>query len=147
MKQLVQLIVARGVPLIFVNVFLEQLGAEKQAVLLRVAACCCHLRLLGIASAIPVNAAARSKQIERAVDGDAMQPRSEVRALFEPRQLLVRAKESLLHHIVGIVFISRHPIRQSKDGLTVALHQLPERVGVAVARPAHGYSVSHLHPD
>src|SRR5438128_1780694 len=80
-----------------------QLGAEEQAVLLRIAACCCHLRLLGIASAIPVNATARSKKIERAVDGDAMQPRSEVRALLESRQLPVRAQESLLHHIVGIV--------------------------------------------
>ena len=93
-----------------------------------------------------VDAVARSKKIECAVDGDAMQPRSEVRALFESAQLLVGAKEGFLHHIVCIVFISGHSIRQSEDGLTVVFHQLPERVRVAGACPAHGGGVSHLHP-
>ena len=71
---------------------------------------------------------------------------AEVRALLESAELPVRAKEGFLHHIVCIVFISGHSIRQSEDGLTVTLHQLPERLGVAAARPAHCYRVSHLHP-
>ena len=76
-----------------------------------------------------------------------MQPRSEVRALFEPMNLPIRAEERLLHHIVGIVFVCGHPIRQSKDGLAVTLDQQPERVRVAGSRPAHGFGVGHLHPN
>src|SRR5947209_1645555 len=93
-----------------------------------------------------VGPSARAQQIERTVDGDAVQPRDEVRALLEIAQLAVGAQESLLHDVVGIMFISSHAIGHPKHRFGVTLDQLPEGVGIAGSGPAHHGNVGgHLH--
>ena len=89
---------------------------------------------------------ADAKQIERAVDGDAVQPGAEVGALFEPLQLAVSAQQRLLNHVVGIVLVPSHAISHPKDCVGVTVDQRPEGVRVACPRPAHGCGVGHLHP-
>ena len=116
---------------------LLQIGRQKQAILLRLGSSRAgQLGRFGIAAVVTVSAAAGTEQIERTVDGDAVQPGAEVRALLEVLELAVGAKERLLHHVVGIMFISGHAIRHSKCGPGVPLDQLPERIGVAGSGPA-----------
>jgi hypothetical protein len=75
-----------------------------------------------------------------------MQPRAEVRPLLKIAELAVSAEKRLLHHVVGIMFISSHAIGHSKHRFGVTLDQLPERVGVAGSGPAHHGKVGrHLH--
>ena len=124
-----------------------QLAAEKQTVLLRIGArCAAHLGLLRIAAVVAIESAARAKEIERTVDGDPMQPRSEVRAFLESIELPVCAKERLLNHIVSVMFISCHSIRHAKNGTAVLFDEQPEGVGITGPRPAHGRYIGHLHP-
>src|SRR5207249_6188404 len=108
---------------------LAQLRADQQAVLLRFGSNhAVHLCVLRITAVVAIHPTAGSQEVERAVDGDAMQPRSEICALFEAVQLSVRAQERLLHHIVGIVLISGHSIRHSKNRLAMTLDEQPESV-------------------
>src|SRR5207253_7636292 len=126
---------------------IAQFRAEKPTILLRICAGGTgHLGLLRIAAVMTVDAAARSKKIERAVDRDPVQPRAEVRTLLESIQLAVRAQERLLNHVVGIVFISRNPISDPKNWTTMLLNEQPEGVGITGPRPAHGRCVGCLHP-
>src|SRR5581483_7721353 len=126
---------------------LAQFGAEQQAVLLRIAA---GRRLpggLGITAVAAIEAAARAKQIERAVDRDPMQPRGEIRTLFESAELAVGPEERFLDNVVGVVLISGHAIGHAKHGLAVTLDEQPESLAIAGAGPAYGCDVGHLHPN
>ena len=51
-------------------------------------------------------------------------------------ELPVGAQEALLHHVLGVRFVSRHAIRQAEQRTAMALHQHAERVGIACARLA-----------
>src|SRR5258705_8718127 len=62
-----------------------------------------QLRLAGVAPEAAVMTASCPEEIERAVDGDAVDPRPEVRPLLEGLDLAVSAKKRLLHHVVGIM--------------------------------------------
>ena len=88
----------------------------------------------------------RSDQIDRAVHGDAVQPGAEVRARFEPAQLLVRLQERLLDDVLGVRGIAGHPVRQPVDSAAVALDERPERFAVSVARQRDRGGVRLRHP-
>lgn len=126
---------------------LSQFGADEQSVLLRICADrTCHFRILRISAVVTIETTPRAEQVESAVDGDAMDPRAEIRTLLEFVELTVGAQERLLHHVIGIVLVSSHSVRHSKNGLAMTFDQHPEGVGIATPRPAHGCDVGHLHP-
>jgi hypothetical protein len=68
-------------------------------------------------------ALARPNQVEGTVGTYAMQPCPERGASVEFMNLLVCPEESLLHQVLGVLFVSSHTESQAEDGVAVPLDQ------------------------
>jgi hypothetical protein len=88
----------------------------------------------------------RSNQVDRAVDGNPVQPGAEVGARLESAQLPIGLEKRFLHDVLGVRRTPRHAVRQPVDGPTVAFHELPEGFAVAVAGQRDGGGVRLRHP-
>ena len=79
---------------------------------------------IGLASrAFVLMPLAHSNQIERIVGRDAVEPGGKAGARFVFVQLAIGSQEGLLHHILGVLFISSHTKSQTEDGTAVLLDQ------------------------
>ena len=76
-----------------------------------------------------------------------MQPRAEVGARLEAAELPVRLQEGVLHHVIGVLRIARHPVREPVDSPAVTVDQGPEGVAVTVAGQRDGGGVRIRHPS
>ena len=90
---------------------------------------------------------ALANQVQRAVGGDAIQPGGEAGARFVPVDLAISPQESLLHHVLGVLFIRRDSISQPEDGAAMLFHQQPKRVVVTRPRAFHGAAGFRFHPS
>src|ERR1700676_1219474 len=81
--------------------------------------------LLGFAAALAFffMSFAHTNQIERVVRGDAVEPGRKTRSRFVFVQLPIGSQKSLLDHILGVLFISRHPKSQTEDSSAMLLDQ------------------------
>src|ERR1035437_9338452 len=84
---------------------------------------------------------AGAHEVERAVDGDAIEPGAEAGALVEPGELFIRPQEAVLHYILRVLLVASHTKCEPEQGTAVALHEHPKRVGIA--RPRLGRSEEH----
>jgi hypothetical protein len=91
-------------------------------------------------------ASSRPDEVDRAVDRDAVEPGTEVRAGLEPADLPIRAQKRLLDDVLGVVLVARHPVGEPEDGAAVSLDQRAECLAVALARPSHHQGVALWHP-
>src|SRR5581483_9360722 len=73
-------------------------------------------------------------QVERAVDGDAVDPGVELAGGAELAQLAERAQESFLGDVVGVVRVAGEVQRQRVDARAIAARELAERGLVAALR-------------
>src|SRR5450755_737337 len=89
---------------------------------------------------------AHANQVQRIVRRDAEQPRREAGARFVSVKLLVCPQESLLHHVLCVLFISSHTKSQSEDGSAVLLDEQSKGVAVAGPRPFDRAARFHFHP-
>jgi len=90
-------------------------------------------RFQRFASRLIVACLFRAHQIHRAVRDNPLQPGAEVRARLEAAELSIRAKKTLLNHVFGILFISRHPEGQPEHSPAVPLYERAKRVAVTLA--------------
>ena len=74
-----------------------------------------------------------------------MQPGAKARPRLESLQLLVSAQESLLHHVLRVLFVAGHPKSQLEELDAVAFDEHAEGIGIAFARPRYQRGVSFFH--
>jgi hypothetical protein len=86
-----------------------------------------------------------SHQIHGAIDGDAVQPGTELRSAVEKVELAVGPEKGLLDHVFGVLFTAGETEGRAEDPLTVAFDKFSEGVGVTVARLLHEFKVISLH--
>ena len=77
--------------------------------------------------------AAAANQVDRTVHGDPVQPGPKIRPGLEPAQLLVRLEPRLLHHVLRVLRIAGHPVRQRKDVAGMVIDERSKRIAVAIA--------------
>src|ERR1035438_9441052 len=88
---------------------------------------------------------AHAHQIQRAIGRNAIHPGAKTGPLIELVKLAVGSEETLLHHVFGVLCVSRHTKCQPEQNATMALHERSE--SVRVTRPCLGYERSVvLHP-
>jgi hypothetical protein len=86
-----------------------------------------------------------SHQIHGAIDGNAVQPGTELRSAVEKVKLAIGPEKGLLDHVFGILFTACKAEGRAEDPLTVTFDKSPEGVGVTVARLLHEFKVISLH--
>jgi len=86
-----------------------------------------------LAAGLIVSSLPRAHQVDRAIRRDPVEPCRKLRPRLEPAQLFVRPQKTLLDHVFGILFVARHPIRESKHAAAVALYERAKRFVVALA--------------
>ena len=88
-----------------------------------------------------------TEDVEGRVGRDAVEPAPELGARLECIQVLVRLQEGLLHHVLRIVFVSRHPIGQAEHRTGVAVYQGPEGHRVTRSGPGQNVRLGVVHPN
>ena len=68
------------------------------------------------------------------IEGDAIQPRGELRLSLEPFEAAVRSQERILHHIACLFFTPERAIGQGVDRPLPAGHQLAECILISGGR-------------
>src|SRR5687768_5137700 len=91
-----------------------------------------------------VAALARVDQVERTVDGDAMQPGGEGGACVERVRGPIGAQKRLLHDVVRVGGVPGDAVRGPVDPARVPLDQHAKRVVVAAAYAFHEFVVGRV---
>jgi hypothetical protein len=87
---------------------------------------------------------ATSQRVERGVDGDAVEPREEVRAAVELRQTAERFDECLLRRVIGIAVIAEDMQCSGVHASLMAPNKATESFSVTIASPIQvGVLVTH----
>ena len=90
----------------------------------------------------------RPHHVHRAVRDDAVEPGGEVGPRLEAAQLAVGPQKTLLHDILGILLVARHPEGQLKRTPAVPLHEGAESLAVALLSAGQdGCCVARVHPN
>ena len=85
------------------------------------------------------------QQVDRAVRGDAVQPRPQARAGLEARQLRVGLQEGLLHHVLGVLLVAGQAVGDAEDSSTVPLDERAECVAVPGPRLGQDKLLGAIH--
>ena len=90
-----------------------------------------HRRQIRSRLALPVSLPA-TDPVEARVDHDPVQPGGDGRVAAEPGGVAVRRQQRVLHRVGGLLAIADRAQRHRPEPVTVAPHQLGERLAVAL---------------
>ena len=103
--------------------------------------------VVGARGCLPLLAAiAGTNQIKRTVRADAVKPGAESGPAIESVKLFVRAQESFLDEVFGVLLIASHTESEAENGRAMPLYQDTKGMLIAFARLVGSGFVGPFHP-